>query len=85
MSLVVVVVGLAILFELAGFAQHPLPSTFWGSLLYAARSTLSISDDQAKLTAWGKLLHIILRLAGPVLLGLTLLSIRNRVNGSLLT
>jgi hypothetical protein len=31
------------------------------------------------LTGWGRLLLIALRLAGPVLLGLTLLSIRNRV------
>jgi hypothetical protein len=32
-----------------------------------------------RLTGWGKLFRIVLRLAGPVLLGLALLSIRNRV------
>ena len=47
--------------------------------MYAANSTLSIGDDHVLLTGWGKLLRIMLRLAGPVLLGLALLSIRNRV------
>jgi hypothetical protein len=77
--LAAVVVGVAVLFELVGFAQHPSPPTVWGSLLFAARSTLSIADPEARLTAWGKLLQVSLRLAGPVLLGLALLSIRNRV------
>jgi hypothetical protein len=77
-SLAVVVVGLAILFDLWGFPKHPSPPTFWEGLLYTARSTLSISD-QTQLTPWGKLLHIAVRLAGPVLLGLALLSVRNRV------
>ena len=65
--------------ELVGFAQHPSPPTLWGSLLFAARSTLSIADPEARLTGWGKLLQLSLRLAGPVLLGLALLSVRNRV------
>jgi uncharacterized protein YjbI with pentapeptide repeats len=77
--LAAVVVGVAVLFELVGFAQHPSPPTVWGSLLFAARSTLSIADPEARLTAWGKLLQVSVRLAGPVLLGLALLSIRNRV------
>jgi hypothetical protein len=77
--LAVVVVGLAMLFELVGFARHPSPPTTWGSLLYAARSTLSIADPEAQLTGWGKLFQLILRLAGPVLLGLALLAVRNRV------
>jgi uncharacterized protein YjbI with pentapeptide repeats len=77
--LAAVVVGVAVLLELVGFAQHPSPPTVWGSLLFAARSTLSIADPEARLTAWGKLLQVSLRFAGPVLLGLALLSIRNRV------
>jgi hypothetical protein len=77
-SLAVVVVGLATLFDLFGFPQHPSPPTFWESLLYTAQSTLSISD-QTQLTPWGKLLHIAVRLAGLLLLGLALLSVRNRV------
>jgi hypothetical protein len=77
--LAAVVVGGAVLFELVGFAQHPSPPTVWGSLLFAARSTLSIADPEARLTGWGKLLQVSMRLSGPVLLGLALLSIRNRV------
>jgi len=78
-SLAVVVLGLAMLLHLVGYATHPSPASVWGSLLYAASSTLWIGDDQVRLTGWGKLLRIALRLAGPVLLGLALLSMRNRV------
>jgi hypothetical protein len=78
-SLAAVVVGLAALLHVVGYAVRPSPKSFWGSLLYAASSTLSIGDEQVQLTGWGKLLRIALRLAGPVLLGLMLLSIRNRV------
>jgi Pentapeptide repeats (9 copies) len=78
-SLAVVVLGLAMLLHLVGYATHPSPASVWGSLLYAASSTLWIGDDQVGLTGWGKLLRIELRLAGPVLLGLALLSMRNRV------
>jgi uncharacterized protein YjbI with pentapeptide repeats len=78
-ALGMVVVGLAGLFHAIGFAPaRPVPS-WWDSLLYTASSTLSISDDALRLTAWGKLLRILLRLLGPLLLGLALLSIRNRV------
>jgi hypothetical protein len=78
-SLAVVVVGLAVLLYAVGYATPPSPSSVWGSLLYAASSTLSIGDEQVQLTGWGKLLRIMLRLTGPVLLGLALLSVRNRV------
>jgi hypothetical protein len=78
-SLAVVIVGLATLLHAVGFTTRPSPSSFWGSLLYAANSTLSMGDNQVRLTGWGQLLRITLRLAGPVLLGLTLLSVRNRV------
>jgi hypothetical protein len=78
-SLAVVVLGLAMLLHLVGYATHPSPASVWGSLLYAASSALWIGDDDVRLTGWGKLLRIALRLAGPVLLGLALLSIRNRV------
>jgi hypothetical protein len=78
-ALAVVVVALASLFHAVGFLPtRPAPS-WWDSLLYTAGSTLSISDDTLKLTAWGKLLRILLRLLGPLLLGLALLSVRNRV------
>jgi hypothetical protein len=53
--------------------------SYWTSLLYAFRATLSLTDDEVKLTAWGKLLQGVLRLTGPVLLGLALLALRGRV------
>jgi uncharacterized protein YjbI with pentapeptide repeats len=78
-ALGVIVVTLAGLFHAVGFAPIRPASSWWDSLLYTAGSTLSISDDTLKLTAWGKLLRIVLRLLGPLLLGLALLSVRNRV------
>jgi Pentapeptide repeats (9 copies) len=78
-ALSVVVVALAGLFHAVGFLPAHPGLSWWDSLLYTAGSTLSISDDSLKLTAWGKLLRIALRLLGPLLLGLALLSIRNRV------
>jgi hypothetical protein len=48
-------------------------------VLYAFRATLSFTDDQVTLTAWGQLLQGVLRLTGPVLLGLALLAPRGRV------
>jgi uncharacterized protein YjbI with pentapeptide repeats len=78
-TLGVVVVLLATLFYAIGFAPARPPPSWWDSLLYTSGSTLSISDDALKLTAWGKLLRILLRLLGPLLLGLALLSVRNRV------
>jgi hypothetical protein len=79
--LAVIVLALAGLFHAVGF--HPLqpvpPRSFWSSLLYAAESTVSLNNDKVELTGWGRTLRIVLRLTGPVLLGLTLLSVRNRV------
>jgi hypothetical protein len=49
------------------------------SLLYAFRATLSLTDNDIELTAWGRLLQGVLRLTGPVLLGLALLALRGRV------
>ena len=61
-----------------GFTRPPQPVSYWTSLLYAFRATLSLTDSEVQLTAWGKLLQGLLRLTGPVLLALTLLAIRAR-------
>jgi hypothetical protein len=74
-----VVVALAVLFHTVGFSPSRSVPSWWDSLLYTAGSTVSINDDTMRLTAWGKLLRILLRLLGPLLLGLALLSVRNRV------
>jgi len=76
--LVAVIAGFAVVFHLAGFARPPQPVSYWTSLLYAFRATLSLTDSEVQLTAWGKLLQGLLRLTGPVLLALTLLAIRAR-------
>jgi uncharacterized protein YjbI with pentapeptide repeats len=76
-----IVFALAGLLHTVGFLPlHPItPRSFWGSLLYAAESTLSLGTSDVRLTGWGRALRIVLRLTGPVLLGLALLSVRNRV------
>ena len=66
----------AAVFRLWGFT-HSI--SYWKSLLFAFRSTLSLTDAQLTLTAWGGLFQAILRLTGPVLLALTLLALRGRV------
>jgi hypothetical protein len=78
-ALTVVTVLFAVAFHSVGFAVPPRPVSYWTSLLYAFRATLSLTDDQVKLTAWGQLLQAVLRLIGPVLLGLALLALRSRV------
>jgi hypothetical protein len=74
----VVTALLAVAFHLVGFVVPP-PVSYWTSLLYAFRATLSLTDNEVTLTAWGQLLQAVLRLTGPVLLGLTLLALRGRV------
>jgi hypothetical protein len=77
--LAVITAILALAFHLVGFAVPPRPASYWTSLLYAFRATLSLTDSEVKLTAWGELLQGVLRLTGPVLLGLALLALRGRV------
>jgi hypothetical protein len=79
--LVAVVVGLAGLLQVIGFNGGD--PGFRDTLIYAAQSTVFIATGNKALTehvSWaGEILRILLRLAGPVLLGLALLSARNRV------
>src|SRR5262245_38284784 len=70
---------LAFAFHHYGFVRPPQPDTYWTSLLYAFRATLSLTDPEVTLTAWGKFLQAVLRLTGPVLLGLAILALRGRV------
>ena len=74
-----ITVGFALAFHLVGFTSPPQPATYWTSLLYAFRSTISLTDDAVTLTAWGQLLQALLRLTGPVLVGLALLALRGRI------
>jgi hypothetical protein len=69
-------------FHYVGFIEPPEPISYWTSLLYAFRSTISLTDSQVTLTAWGAFFQALLRITGPVLLGLTLLALRWRVTVS---
>jgi hypothetical protein len=75
-ALAVVMAISAAVFRLWGFTS---PTSYWKSMLFAFRSTISLTDAQVNLTAWGGLFQAILRLTGPVLLALTLLALRERV------
>ena len=78
-ALAVVTALFAVAFHFIGFTQPPEPASYWTSLLYAFRSTISLTDSQVTLTAWGSFFQALLRITGPVLLGLTLLALRSRV------
>ncbi len=69
----------ALAFHRVGFRTPPQPATYWTSLLYAFRANLSLTDNSTVLTAWGELLEALLRVSGPVLLGLALLALRGRI------
>jgi hypothetical protein len=79
--LVALVVGLAGLLQAIGF--NGSDPGFRDAVIYAAQSTISIASGNTALienVSWaGEVLRIVLRLAGPVLLGLALLAVRNRV------
>jgi hypothetical protein len=78
-ALAVVTALFAVAFHFVGFFRPPEPTSYWTSLLYAFRSTLSLTDSQVTLTAWGSFFQALLRITGPVLLGLMLLALRSRV------
>ena len=60
-------------------AERPFPDRLGTAALVAVEGAVFRSSDQA-LTYKGRLIHAALRLVGPVLLGLALLSVRGRVN-----
>jgi len=67
-------------------ATSSLPTTttadtsFGGAVVYGSRTIIGLArDPQPRLTRWGDILQILLRVLGPVLLGLAILSIRGRV------
>ena len=80
-ALAVVIVLVGIGFSRVGF-HHPHPSQV-ASWLYALQATVSLEGKarqlSGQLTLPGELLRTGLRFAGPVLLGLAILSIRGRV------
>jgi hypothetical protein len=79
-SLGVLMIALSVLFQDFGF-KDTNPS-LWTSIVYTTQTMFSIQTTNPSLQmlyASGGAFRIILRISGPVLLGLALLSIRNRV------
>jgi len=71
------------LFASYGFASPAASGNpdygFWSGYLYALNMLLLSPDSSVRLTLIGQLLRISLRVTGPLLLGLALLAVRNRV------
>lgn len=77
--LAVAVAGFALLFHCFGFRPSTRPDSYWESLLYTFRTTLSLTDRELRLTSWGKFFQALLRITGPILLGLAALAFRGRL------
>ncbi|MFI7122965.1 hypothetical protein [Amycolatopsis sp. NPDC049868] len=67
-------------FRLGGFKATP---AFGDTLSYVAQSTVSLETKPASLpkeqTSFGEVMRLAMRVLGPLLLGLTLPAVRNRV------
>ena len=82
-GLLVMLAVMSLLLQRYGFTQHFHPA-YRDSLLYGTQSILSLSLSSGKislvaLTRWGEVIRIGLRIFGPILIALALLSIRNRI------
>jgi hypothetical protein len=79
--LAAVVLALTFVFQHVGFNHVDPP--FWDSLIYTAQSAISLESKNVglmnRLSQTGEVLRVVVRLTGPVLLALALLSVRNRV------
>jgi hypothetical protein len=75
------VLATALMLQRAGFPGHSAPG-YLDCLLYASGSLLSLDLPghlPTTLTDWGQLIRIVLRIGGPVLLGLGALAVRGRL------
>lgn len=81
LSLIALVLSAALVLQYTGFTGA-VPGYRYCAL-YAAGSVLSLSLANGHLptvlTAWGDVIRIVLRVGGPVLLGLAALAVRGRV------
>jgi hypothetical protein len=73
-------VGLAaVLMHWRGFVT---PQGWWHALVFSLGSTLYIAHPPGKgLRVGGELVQFVLRIGGPLFIGLTLFALRSRVNG----
>ncbi|ANN19261.1 hypothetical protein SD37_29035 [Amycolatopsis orientalis] len=79
-TLAVLIAVVTAAFTAAGFKGNP---GFGETLIYVAQSTVSLETKLASLpkdlTPSGEVMRLVMRVLGPLLLGLTLLAVRNRV------
>ena len=77
MWLAALIAAASLVLTTVGFTD-PRPG-FWLGVLYAAQCIVSL-DSKLAILAWpGELVRLVLRLLGPLLIGLALLAMRNRV------
>jgi hypothetical protein len=69
--LIMSILGLSWFMWQYGFAMAGA-MTYYKSLAYTASATLSIDYDSVALTTWGEALRILVRVLGPLFLGLTI-------------
>jgi uncharacterized protein YjbI with pentapeptide repeats len=83
--LAIAVAGGAALFSWVGFRDDqlydpPYDQSYGWALLLALEAAVSLlRAPEVKLTAWGEVVQIALRILGPLFVGLTLLALRGRV------
>jgi hypothetical protein len=82
LSLALVIAVFAVLFHTIGFRDAT--RLVDAALFSAGTATAVIGAPSRPLTDWGELLRIVLRVVGPILIGLALLSIRRSVHGRIL-
>ncbi len=79
-TLAVLIALVTVAFTAAGFKTTP---AFGDTLIYVAQSTVSLETKLTSLpkglTPFGEVMRLVMRVLGPLLLGLTLLAVRNRV------
>jgi hypothetical protein len=79
-ALAVMLLAFAVLFTYGGGFASAANTSFGGALVYEARTVIGLAHNpQPALTRFGDVLQISLRIFGPVLLGLAVLSVRGRV------
>ncbi|OXM57714.1 hypothetical protein CFP71_06620 [Amycolatopsis thailandensis] len=79
-TLAVLIAVVSVSMWLGGFKTTPV---FGDTLIYVAQSTVSLETKLTSLpkdlTPFGEVMRLVMRVLGPLLLGLTLLAVRNRV------
>jgi len=79
LALLLVISVSSVLLYNYGFLMSGRSYSLVDTVVYALASSVALPANAAQLSTFGELLRILLRLVGPLLLGLFLLSVRNRI------